>query len=189
MKKFLLSSAILTICAITSVAKDNPVTIESGNLAILKQNVAAVLEFDYSQLTIDGMPEAEYLAAQDDEYRADWPGVVSDSEAYFPQMFNKYIKNGMNISATTSPQYKIIVQIRTLSLGNMGQMFNPFSGIKGGGAEISGKIFFVNLESGQSECIVSFAGIKGNSSYTESIRWGIAYTYLTKTLGKLVRKS
>lgn len=171
------------------MAKTEPVKVVSGSLAAVKQPVTAVVEFDYSRLAIDGKPEAEYLAAQDDKYRADWAGVVATSETFFAPMFDKYIKNGMKIDPAATPQYKIVVRIESLSLGSMGQMFNPFSGVKGGGAVISGTLCFINLATGEVDCTVSFTDVQGSSAYTEGQRWGVAYMYLMKNLGKLVKKA
>lgn len=189
MKRIAVIFLSLLFCLSVAGAKDNPVSLESGNILILKNTAAAVIEFDYSTMTIDGAPEAEYLSMQDEQYRADWQGVKTDAEAYFGPMFSKYIK-GWTVSYADVPcQYRIVVRIETLSLGNMGQMFNPFSGAKAGGAEVSGKLTFVDLNTGETECVVAFAGVKGVTSFTEAARWGTAYMYLTKSLGKLLKQT
>jgi len=187
--KIISVGVISIICATAVMAKDDQVTVESGNIAVLGQQVTAALEFDYSTMKVEGLPKAEYLSAQDDQYRADWPGVVAKSETYFAPMFHNYVKNGMKIDAAASPEYKIIVKIESLSLGNIGQMFNPFSGVKAGGGIISGKIYVVNLRTNKTECTISFKDIKSTSGPTEGQRWGTTYVDLNKAIGKLLKKA
>lgn len=193
MKKLFAAAVIAVLFGTDVFAKGaDPVTVDSGSLAFVKNGGTAAVVYDYSNLQVAGVPLNDFLALKDEKFCSDWEYViVPGAEAMFAgscavlnkKKFFAYVGND------TPTDYKMIMHLTEVDLGNMSGVFNPFSGMKGGGATISGTIECVDNKTGNTICVIRFNEVKGVSTYSDKDRWGIAYYYLVKGMQKIVKKS
>ena len=192
MKKIVMFAvAAVMFCTTAMAKKADPVTVESGSLAVVKQEAKATVVYDYSNLVVSGMSLDDFLASQTDKFLNDWDSVIVP---YSEQMFSAGCSAYLNrakflVVSEGDADYKIVLHLTYLDLGNIGANFNPFAGMKGGGATVSGTIDFVNNATGETVCTVKFNEFKGLNGYNDKDRWGSAYLMLMQNVGKIAKKT
>lgn len=158
-----------------------------GDIKVLKGTATYDVVFDYSALEIEDKPVAEYLQSRDDKFRNAWDSeIVPGSEQMgkiVPSQVNK------NFTLATEPQYRFVIKLVGLKLGNAGQMFNPFSSTKAGGAVITGDMDIVDVASNEVVAVIHFNEIQGVSTFSDRDRWILAYSELVKKIKKVVKKA
>lgn len=180
---------LLLLCTLISVMSSvfaQEVSYE-GDLLKLKGSGTYDIEFVYDSLLVEGMPMEEYLASKDEEYRNDWNTEVLVSV----EAFGKVIPYGANKNFTLNPinpEYKFVLKLKSLSIGTMGQIFNPFTGVRSGGAVIGGEIDFIEVSTNTTLAVINFSEIQGIATYTDKDRWCMAYADLSKRIKKILKK-
>ena len=184
MKKLML--LVATICAAFSVSAQS--LSYEGDISMLKSVFAYDVEYNYDGLQVNGTELQEFLASMDDKFRAAWgPEIVTFSEAYgkaMPIAINK--KNTLD---PANAKYILVMNLDSLTLGNVSGMFNPFASSKSGGSIISGHIDILDAASRESLCVITFNEIQGLSNISDKTRWGLAYYELGKQIKKMVKKA
>ncbi len=194
MKNLFVTVFITVLFGANAFAKGaDPVVVASGSLAFVKGGGAATVVYDYSNLKVAGVPLNDFLALKDDKFRSDWEYViVPGAEASFAALCTANLnKKNFNVYAggDTQTDYKMVLKLTELDLGNMGGVFNPFAGAKAGGATVSGTIECVDNKTGETICVVKFNNVKGTGAISDKDRWTVAYVYLVKGMQKIVKKS
>lgn len=191
MKKTFVSVFVATLVASNVFAKgDDPIIVESGSLAFIKNGGTATVVYDYSNLKVEGLPLDDFLASKDEKFYNDWESdIVPTAENGFAAFVSTMNKNfSAQVGSEMSADYKIVLHLNELGLGNVSANFNPFGGVKGGGAKISGIVDFIDNKTGEKICVLKFNNIKGVNAYSDRDRWTLAYRALSKGLGKLAKK-
>lgn len=193
MKKLFVTAFIAVMFCANAFAKSDPIVVTSGSLAFIKAGGTATVTYDYSNLKVAGVPLNDFLAQKDDKFRSDWEYViVPAAEASFAGVCTGILnKNNFTVHAGGDMQtdYKMVLKLTELDLGNASGVFNPFSGAKGGGATVSGTIEFVDNKTGETICVVNFNKVKGSIGISDKDRWSNAYFYLVRAMQKIVKKS
>ncbi len=194
MKKLFVTAFIAVMFSVNAFAKGGaPIVVTSGSLAFIKAGGTATVVYDYSNLKVAGVPLNDYLALKDDKFRSDWEYVIVPSvETLFAAHISGTLNKG-NFTASTGgdvqTDYNMVLKLTELDLGNVSGVFNPFAGVKGGGAIISGTIEFVDNKTGKIICVVNFNKVKGINGISDKDRWTSAYFYLARGMQKIVKKS
>ena len=182
MKKVLLLLTVMLVSFVSSAQ----ITYD-GDIKVWKGTAVYDVAFDYSALKINNQPSDEFLQAQDEDFRNDWKNViVPGSEAMgmlVPSQVNDKFTWG------TNPQYKFVIKVTNITLGNAGQMFNPFSSVKAGGAVISGDIDIIDVASGEIVAVLHIDHLQGYPAYSDKDRWIMAYAELAKRTKKILKKA
>ena len=200
MKRYLLTLLLSVVfVAPSTFAQKNDVYVSAGDSKILLQPSTAVVEFDYSNTKVgkcdDGIfvetqPLEMYLKGRGDDFVNDWPDDHVTAENYFIENFQKLFAKkvgGMSIvEANSSADFKIVVHVDNLDMGNAAAAALGV-GAKSGGAIFRGSIEIVNLKTNQADCV--FEGLtKGVTNYSEVTRLGLAYLEIPKAMRDLANK-
>ena len=183
----------------STFAQRNEVYVSAGDSKVLLQPSTATVEFDYSKTKVgkcdDGVfvetqPLENYLKGRGDDFVNDWPDDHVSAETYFVENFQKQFAKkagGMSIvEANSSADFKIVVHVDNLDMGNAAAAALGV-GAKSGGAVYRGSIEIVNLKTNQADCV--FEGlVKGVTNYSEVSRLGLAYAELPKAMKDLASK-
>lgn len=189
MKKALFTLILLLLGG--EIFAASPVSVTSGNISYLKLNATAVVEFDYSSAVVDGKTLDGYLQSRGEDFVRDWPNDETKAAEYFIVRINqKNKKGGMQATRPGHPaQYKILIKVTSLDMGNGGSTFIPMAGAKAGGVIMNGTVEIIDLSTGQTECTVRVDEIKGTGHVSETVRLGLCYFELANNLTKLADKS
>ncbi len=164
MKKILLLLC-LTLTCISSSARD--VNVISGDASVVMNiDNSAVIEFDYSNLEIDGIPYEKWLRSKGRDYVRGWDSESQYAEKGFIDNWNDENETGMFIATTddekNAAQYRIVVSFTSLSYGSITKKI--ITGI-GGRAKGSGTIKVFKKGSDEALLIVEFKDERGGNQY------------------------
>ena len=193
MKKLLMAVVLLTIAA-TGFAKKNYVSVISGDIAVLNQSgKTATEEFDYSKTFIEGQPAMEYLKSHGGDYLKDWPNDNVVTEGYFVDAWNDAVnKKGMKLVKDSKADYRVLVHVDSLDLGNTAAAMFSFSKT-GGGCIVYAKIDVIDNANGNVVCKLLVNNLKGNAAKffdtgsNENRRRGLAYDKMAKQIIELAK--
>ena len=180
---FLFLAAVFVV----SAASAQKLTYE-GDITLLKKPFSYDLTFNYNDLVVNGLPVAEYVAKLDATARKKWEkDVVSYSEELgFALPFYLSKKNSID---KENPQYKFVLKLNSLYLGNMTGIFVPFTTHKNGGAIISGTLEVFDGKTKASVILFRFNEVRGDVSFSDAERWEYAYAELGTKLKRAVKKA
>jgi len=183
----MLMMALMALVAVAVQAKDDKVTVTSGDGKALKDgSKTAVIEFDYSKTIAEGTPLKQYLKDRGEDHVADWPEIRDTARDRFVKMFNKRNKKGVQIVDGDKADLKLKVVIEKLDFGQTGVSV-VFGGMgSAGGAEITGKMIVTEAKSGKKLAEYDLHEIRGNGStdFTEGKRLGTCYENTAKMIVK-----
>ena len=192
MKKLLMTMLLVMIAA-TSFSKTNFLSVVSGDISVLNQSgKTAIDEFDYSNTNIEGKLAMEYLKSHGADYLKDWPNDNVETEKYFYDKWNDEIGKGVKLVRASAADYKIVVHIDYLDLGNTGAALFSLSKT-GGGCIIGGSIDIIANKTGNIVCKLTINSLKGNGAKffdtgtNEIRRRGLAYEKLAKQIIELAK--
>lgn len=186
MKKILMLTfaALLTLM---SQAADH-VTLRSGNPRVFLEQATTsfVIDWDHARVTNwDDRLFPQYLKHRGNDFVRDWPQDRKKAEEYFTYRFNK--KNGYwKIKESGSTDYKMIVHIATLDVGNGASSFIPMASVKAGGAIINGTLE-VRDRANKLLCTLNIEDEKGIGHMSETVRYGLALMNLANDLNSFVK--
>ncbi len=215
MKKFAL---FLSMMFIGMIAFGQSVVVKSGDLKVLKEKGAyALVEIDWSQTEIDGMPVDEYVKTRSEGAQLSWATDELSMLYSFASLFAKYNKKGMqsvalDLADTASGKlvmvakpkkpvyvdeadvkYKMVFKVDRFDVGStgasVGAMFNPFDSGKTGGATLTGTFSVLDKASGEVLCSVDLLDFQGLSSPNEAVRKTLVFGTFARTLSKMVKKA
>ena len=183
----------LTLCllVVTSITAKNSLKLKSGDSSVLGKAVRAFVVFDYSKSEIEGKSISleDYIEQKGYKFENKWENARMMSHKDFIKQFNKK-SAGMKLSAdsTGSEKFKMIIQIRTINLGNTAKSLLPVGAKTDGGATLFGRII-IKDKAGANVCILSFADIQGLGTVSLEGRMVYAYQALRSTILRYVKKS
>lgn len=182
-KLFLLLAAIFVVTTVSAQKLSY-----EGDIALLKKPFSYDLTFDYNDLVVNGIPVADYTAKLNAEERNKWQNdvVAYSEELGFALPFYISKKNSIN---KENPQYKFVLKLNDLDLGNMTGIFVPFTTFKTGGAIISGTLEVFDGKTNASLILFRFNEVRGDVSYTQAERWEYAYAELGTRLKRAVKRA
>ena len=85
-KHSLLCSILCVLCTVNLFA-DNPVSVKSGDVSVLRRPSKALLEFDYSATKVGDQTLDEYLQGRGDDFVRDWSQDRETAASYFKRYF------------------------------------------------------------------------------------------------------
>jgi hypothetical protein len=180
MKKLVLFGLIFLL-SITNLFAENPITVISGDISILKIKSLAFLEVDYSETKIGDQTLEEYLISRGDK---NW---TRDNELAIP-FFSTWMKRkskGIKMTENmTEASYKIIIHVKMLDLGFGGGAFVPLT-VKLGGCVLYGTIDIIDLKTNETVCILDVNNLKGDKHNLQTVRLGYMYRTIADYLCKL----
>lgn len=168
---------VICLLAVTSITAKNGLRLKSGDSSVLGKNVSAFVVFDYSKAGIEGkdMSLEDYIDQKGYKFETKWESAQTMAHKNFIKQFNKK-SSGIKLSAdsTGGEDYKMIIQIRTINLGNTAKSLLPIGAKTDGGATLFGRIIIKN-KAGANICTLSFADIQGQG--TASVEGRVTYAY------------
>ncbi len=172
MKKNLVSLLVMLLTCTYSFAKD--VQISSGSVNCLKEEVTAVVEFDFSSTTWGG--KKEFKAWCGDEYEE----RIKVMKEAFIASFNDNTK-GMKVSKTAADAaYKMKIVVKDMD------RHQAAAGFWGQGKFcMTGTITIVAAGSNQEVCVIKVDGYGWGSDYNYTDGMGKCFTGLAKQVTKL----
>lgn len=189
MKRILYLTVFLL--ATTSIAAKNGLRLKSGDSSVLGKAVKAFVVFDYSKAEIDGkdMSLEDYIEQKGYKFENKWENAQTMSHKDFIKQFNKK-SIGMKLSAdsTGKEDFKMIVQVRTINLGNTAKSLLPVGAKTDGGASLFGRLV-IEDKKGTNVCVLTFADIQGIGTASVEARLMYAYQALRSAIIRYVKKS
>lgn len=184
MKRLSLFLAALIAVTVVSAQK---LTYE-GDITLLKTPFSYDLTFNYDDLKVHELPVADYVATLDVKERNDWSNkiVPYSEELGFALPFYISKKNSID---KENPQYRFVLKLNELDLGNLSGILVPYTTFKTGGAVISGTLEVIDAKTNTSLILFTFNNIRGDVSYTKAERWEYAYAELGTRLKRAVKKA
>ncbi|MBO5860182.1 MAG: hypothetical protein J6Q45_00740 [Alistipes sp.] len=159
-----------------------------GDVTLLKKPFSYDLTFDYNALNVEGLPVADYVAKLDESGRNKWKNEIvpySEELGYaLPFYFSK--KNSID---KENPQFRFVLKLYSLDLGNMAGIFVPYTTFKTGGAVISGIMEVFDGKTGALLITFRFNNIRGDVSFTQADRWEYAYAELGTRMKRMVKRA
>lgn len=174
MKK--LFTLVLMLTSVLLAQARNTVELRSGNPNVLLQSGTASFEVDWDNAHVtnwDNLVWPQYLQKRGDDFVRDWPQDRIKAESYFTIRFNKKSNYWRLESQNTSAQFRMILRITTIDVGNGGANFSPFSSVKAGGVIINGVIELRDA-AGTLLCVLSVNDVKGVGHMSETTRYGMS---------------
>jgi hypothetical protein len=187
MKKMMMLVMMTMMVAIAAQAKDDKVTITSGNGQVMKEaGKTATLEIDYSKTIVEGKaPLMEYLQQRGEKNVKDWPETAAVAQKQLTEQFNKRNKKGLQIVESGDADYKIKFIVEKLDFGSTGVSV-VFGGLgSAGGAEVTGTLV-VSDKSGNEVVTYDVHEVRGTGTtdFTETRRIGTCYENVVKMVLK-----
>ena len=185
-KTCILFFSLLCLAGSISLFAGKPVTVKSGDLSVLKKSSTAFFEIDFSATKVGTQPIDEYLKGRGDDFVRDWPQDKVIAANYFYAQFNGCNKKGMQITPDDrGVDYKMVIHVKTLDMGNPAGIFVPFAPANAGGVIIDGTVDIIDMNTNAVVCTLNIDGVKGDGYPSESIRLGLAFSELASCMCKL----
>ena len=180
---FLFCVALFAVMAVSA----QKLTYE-GDITLLKKNFSYDLTFNYDELVVEGLPVADYVAKLSEKERNNWETKILpySEELGFALPFYLSKKNSID---KENPQYKFVLKLTSLDLGNLSGILVPFTTFKTGGAVIGGTLEVFDAKTHTSLILFRFNNILGDVSYTKAERWEYAYAELGTKLKRAVKRA
>ena len=187
MKKLLvLFISLFCFTATLSLFAGKPVTVKSGNPAVLKQSSTALLEIDLSAAKVGAKPLEEHLKSVKDATLREISEAQALSENYFTARFNYLNKKKMQIvSYSDDADYKIVVYVKMLDMGNDAGAFIPYAPSTAGGVAVTGTADIIDVKTDSVVCTLNIDNVRGEASPTIRFRMALAFQALADNICKL----
>lgn len=188
MKKKLVVSVLLAL--LTSNVSAG-ILLKSGDVNVFSENVNVQVVFDYSKAKImaKDMTLEDFIEQKGYKYEQNWEMAQNMSHKDFIKRFNK--KNGsfkIGADSTASTKYKMIIQVRTIDMGNTAKSLLPVGRNTDGGVILQGRIYIKDTK-GNEVCQLRFTDIKGLGSTSIQSRMLQAYMAFNSSLSKFIKKN
>lgn len=185
MKKFLVF-ALLQVMGIGAImAGTNPVSLTSGSASMFSEAGTVCVVFDYDSTMVQEQTLPNYLKSRGDDFVKDWPKDKEKAESYFTIRLSKKSKLLKYTEDAAAADYKMIIHVNWLDMGNTASSFFSTASAKDGGVIMRGTIDIMKGE----EVVATFDAIdvKGTAHPSETVRLGLCYFELCNGLLKAVK--
>ncbi|MBQ6689855.1 MAG: hypothetical protein IJN02_11580 [Bacteroidales bacterium] len=190
MKKYFVAAVCVLLSVAAMAKKESPVRLESGSLDVFVNGGTYNMVFDYSNLSVEGTPIADFLASKDDKFRNDWETLIlPESENFACSVPMLATKQKLTPLQAGTPDYTFKVVMGDIYLGNAGQMFNPFSSATAGGAILNAKMYVVDNATNEVVCVLLVDEVQGVSAFSDKDRLIVAWNTVGAFLKKYVKKN
>ena len=173
MKKLLLM-ALVVLCAQYAKA-DSFLSLRSGNpqVFLVKSKASFEVDWDHARVTNwDNKLFPQYLKHRGDDFVRDWPKDREKAEQYFTVRLNKK-SSGMKIEEDGgSTDYKMIIRLSKIDVGDGASGFVPYSNAKAGGVIMDGTLELRD-RAGKLLCVLDINEAKGVGHPSETVRYGM----------------
>lgn len=188
MKKTL--SLFLLLSFLTPVLAGNTVTLKSGSASVFSSSEEATVTFDYSKTEIEGkgVELEDFLDEKGYKYVAQWERAQEMSHKDFIKRFNKKSPGLKLVEKSSSAKYDVIIQIRSINLGNSAKSLIPVGRKTDGGAVLYGRLI-VKDKMGTELCTLKFTNVQGLGTTGLEARMLFVYQQLNSDLQKYLKKS
>lgn len=188
MKKFI-SLLVCILCCSYGFAKSPLMSIKSGSLDILKEEVSINVVIEDFDPIIDGKNQGakDYYTAQGGTAYSDFCADLKRGHESFISYYNEKRRVKSTLVKSPDAPYTLQVKVELMNVGNAGAAVMGFS-YKAGGAVVNGKMLLVESATQKVVCEVEFNGIKGMRSPVFVGRAISVYRYLADALLKIVQQ-
>lgn len=194
MNRFILFSLMLLTSTLSFAQKEH-IKVKSGNPKVLMQKGKYLrVEFDYTDLMIEGEPAQKYLSERGQDHVRDFPNDNHVAEGWFEDRWNEESDKYLRIIKLGNPDYTMKIHIKEMDLGNLAAAMWTFSR-KAGGIIISGTVSVADAN-GQEVVAFEFDDYKGNStrgldfkSPNDGRRRAVGYKSFCKDLLSVIEES
>lgn len=186
MKRILITLAALLASSI--MFAQNQVSVESGDISVLKEKKTATIEFNFSDAKVGDETLKEYLKSKGGDYLKDWPADQKEAGEYFIKEFNRRRGISMNIRESESVKkadYEIVVTVLYYNPGNQVAKNIPLIA-KDGASTISGYIEIIDKATKKSACKIVIDEVSGASYPSDAMRLGFTYISVVRKLEDLL---
>ena len=185
-KSFVLFLSLFCFTATLSLFAGKPVTVKSGDPLVLKQSSTALLDIDLSAAKVGAKPLEEHLKSVKDGTLREISDAKAHVESYFTARFNYLNKKKMQIvSYTDEVDYKIVVYVKVLDMGNDAGAFIPHAPSTAGGVAINGTADIIDMKTNNVVCTLNIDNLRGEASPTIRFRMALAFQALADHVCKL----
>lgn len=153
------------------------VTFKAGDPSCLLRKTTTTFEVDYSKLRVtnyDNLGWDAYLQRRGNDFVRDWPSDRRKAESYFTIRFNR--KSDFLRITEGSADYKMVLRIATIDVGNAAGAFNPWASAKAGGAILNGTIEMYDARTNNLLCVLNVIDAKGAGTPSETTRLGLMFS-------------
>lgn len=178
MKRFLLFITLISLAFVQLQAKDgDQLTLQAGSANVFWTLTSAYFETDWSEVTVEGKPWAQWLESKGSDYVRDWPSDKRKIEEYFMNRLNKKTgkKRGIVLQNTNpNDAYYFVIRPQAVDMGSIGggvvasAFLGSFAKKSGGVNFKTGYMDVVESTTGKVVCRLSFRDIRGNSGLNMS---------------------
>ena len=161
------------------------VSVKSGTVSVLKNSSKALWEIDYSNAKVGDKTLDEYLQSRGEDFVKDWPRDKEIAANYFRDRFNKKNKGMKLTEEVSAASHKIVIRVNYLDMGNGASFLMPYASAKAGGCIMSGTIDIIDIKTNEVVCVLNVDKVKGNGTFSETIRLGLMYFELATLISKL----
>jgi len=186
---------LVLLCLFYAVAlfAAKPVTVQSGNISVIKKPSIALLEINFSDTKIGNETLDEYQTRRGKVFIREWKAVGETTKISLPRFFNRTNKKGMQLTTeAVDASYKFIINVHDLNMGDshsgtIAQFANPwFIGAgKAGGVLMKGTIDIVDMKTNNVVCRLNVNGIKGKGNISFEHRFHSMFNYLAQTMCRI----
>lgn len=179
---------LLLVAALSmTVASAQTISYE-GDITILNSPIIYDTEIVYEDLMVNDLPVDEFLQTMDEKFREAWSTEIvpfAETIGYgMPTCINR-----KNVLDPENPTYKIVLTLNSVNLGNVSGIFIPFSSMKAGGSIIDGTFEMFDAATNDSLLVIKFDQIQGQTDFSDSMRWALAYIDLAKKIKRTAKKA
>ncbi len=186
MKKILFI-IMITVMNMTGAFAKADVKLIKGSLLPLKgSNAKVIVQWDYSNSTIEGKEPKAFLKEKGEEWKHDYQAEIIRAEENFIERINEKTKDIFAIKENTGAVYKIIIKVKDFNYGSTG--VSVIIGFGAGDAHLSGTMEIYKIETATPVAIIDIDGVPGAGFGNEKRRVE-TYRELAEQLVKLIKKA
>lgn len=188
MKKAL--TLLLLFSFLASALAKNSFTLKSGNVSVLKSPGEASVTFDYSKAELEGKGTSleEYFDQKGYKQIEKWEHAQELAHKDFIKRFNKKSVGLKLVADAKNAKYDVVIQIRTINLGNSVKSLLPVGMKTDGGVVLYGRLI-VKDKKGTELCSLRFTNVQGLGTPALEARLIYAYQQLNTDLQKYLKKT
>lgn len=165
------------------------VNFRSGDPTVLLKEAKTTFEVDWDHARVTNWDDVlwpEYLKKRGDDFVRDWPEDRIKVETYFVAQFNRR-SDYLEVPFDGDPvEYRMILRINKIDVGNSAGMFNPFGSAKSGGVIIDGTIEIRSID-GKLLCVLNVDEAKGTGHMSETVRVGLTMTTIAGDINDFIK--
>ena len=165
------------------------VNLSSGDPKVLLKEGKTSFEVDWDNARVTNWDDVlwpKYLQKRGDDFVRDWPEDRQKVETYFIVQFNRrsnFLEIPMDGDAV---DYRMILRIKKIDVGNGAGVFNPFGSAQAGGVIIDGTIEIRSID-GTLLCVLNVDEAKGTGHMSETVRLGLTMTTIAGDINDFIK--